>query len=140
MTRKTLSLISLISLISYLILTLTSLGFAIYFLILALTSPAEGREGLGRAIAIIFALFCGVYTVIALIPTTLKAMDLRYEKNIFTVLCIFFDVVMIGAHAFLAATVLAESNEVFAAVTVIAISALSLLSLICNTLCLKAKC
>ena len=137
MTRKTLSRISLIS---YLILTLTSAGFAIYFFILGLTSPSEGWEGLGRAIAIIFALFCGVYTVIALIPTVLKAMDLRYEKNIFTVLCIFFDVLMIGAHTFLAATVLAESNEVFAAVTVIAILALSLLSLVCNILRLKAKC
>ena len=137
MTRKTLSRISLIS---YLILTLTSLGFAIYFFILGLTSPSEGWEGLGRAFAIIFGLICGAYTIFTLIPTILKVLDLRMEKDIFTVLCIFFDVLMIGAHTFLAATVLGESNEVFATVTVIAILALSLLSLVCNILRLKAKC
>lgn len=137
MTRRTFSRISLIS---YLTITLVSLGFAIYFLILALTSPAEGWEGLGRAIAIIFALFCGVYTVIALIPTTLKVFDLRFEKTALAVICLIFDILMSGAHLILALVLLGDGAELLALVAVFTILALSLLSLVSNILRLKAKC
>lgn len=136
MTRK---LFSRISFFSYLILTLTGFGLGIYLFLKGMLTPAEGWEGLGNAIAIILGIFCLIYAVVTLIPTILKGLDLRLEKNILTIFTMVFDVLLIGGHAFLVTQVLSDNYELFAVIVVIVMALLSVVSLISNILCLTAK-
>ena len=130
---------SRISFFSYLIFTLTALVLGVVLLIDAITTPSEGWEGLGKAFAIIFALICFGYGIVAAVPTILKRCDLRFEKNFLTVLCIIFDVAFIGAHAALTYSVATSENNIVSLIIAGVLLLISVISLIANTLCLKAK-
>lgn len=136
MTRKAYSRISFFI---YLAFTLLAFGFATYFFVLFITTPATGWEGLGKAFALIFALICILYGLVTLIPTILKRLDMRFEKKGLTITCMIFDILLAFANLFLVISGLSGEVEIPLGIIGIVLTLLSVASFVANILCLKAK-
>ncbi len=139
MTRKAFSRISFFI---YLIYAFAGLALGIYCILNSITPEGTTNdfgEGLGKAILLILGLVCLIYFAAALVPTLLKGLDLRFEKNALTVFCILFDIGFVAVHAYFLLEVFKGNAEpLFGIISGVLLSA-SILSLVSNILCMRAR-
>lgn len=102
--------VNLISLVCYAILLVASLALVITMIITYFQNKDGGDLGTGltAAFAIVFAIISGFYAIIAAVPTVFKICAIRSGRNVFTALCIPFDVIL---SVFNAATVISLLSE-----------------------------
>ena len=139
MTRKTFSRISFFI---YLLFTLASLVLGVYCFINSITPEGttnDFAEGIGKAVMLILGLICLIYCAVAILPTVLKGLDLRFEKNALTISCIIFDILFVAAHCGFALEAFKGNAEPLAGVLSIALLVLSILAMVSNILCMRAK-
>ena len=139
MTRKTFSRISFFIYLAYCIL-----GFVlgVYCMLQSITPEGTTNdfgEGLGKAITLILGLICLVYASAAILPTVLKGLDLRFEKNILTIFCIVFDILFVAAHSVLLIEAIKGNIEPFVGILTGTLLLSSILSMVSNILCMRAK-
>ena len=89
-----------LSFICYLVYLLGGAGLAIYSKIMIdnVNANGGGWEGLGHAIVLILGI---ILAGVGLVGVILKGIHLKTEWGLFGVLCILFDILCVGALAFL---------------------------------------
>lgn len=139
MTRKTFSRISFFIYLAYCVF-----GFVlgVYCMLNSITPEGTTNdfgEGLGKAIMLILGLICLIYASVAILPTVLKGLDLRFEKNALTVICIIFDILFAAVHAAFVIEAIKGNAEPLAGIISGILLISSILSMVSNILCMKAK-
>ncbi len=139
MTRKTFSRISFFT---YLLYTIAGFAFGVYCFLNSITPEGTTNdfgEGLGKAIMLILGIICFIYCAVAILPTFLKGLDLRFEKNVLTIFCIIFDLLFVAIHTiFVIEAINGNVDSPFGIVCGVLL-ATSILSMVSNILCMKAK-
>jgi len=122
-----------------------ALGLALVIGMMVMVAGASGGdgdndlgEGLTVAIGIILAFLGGIYTLVGVIPATLKGLAIRRENRLFTVFCLPFDTVYILFHsAMLVSSVTSDGFEPISAVIFALLLTVSLAILTLNIITLS---